>query len=205
MVRLAPTKRKKARIGPDDDGRRMSLADFEHVDVQEGYLYELGRGVIQVSNVPALKHGLQVRELRHQISAYEQANPEAIYFSGEGGDAKLLISATESERHPDFAIYLSAPPDVKDVWPLWVPDIAIEVVSESSAKRDYEEKPEDYHRLGVREYWIIDAMKEHMTANVRLRGQWKPQIVKPPAKYSTPLLPGFSLNVKKIVAAARRK
>ena len=40
------------KIGPADHGRRMSLADFEHAEVQEGLLYELGRGVIIVSDVP---------------------------------------------------------------------------------------------------------------------------------------------------------
>src|SRR5947207_12150426 len=125
MVRLAPSNRRKIRIGPEDNGRRMSLDEFEHAEVQEGYLYELGRGVIQVSNVPALEHGQQVRELRNQFAAYEQANPDVIYYSGEGGDAKLLIAPTESERHPDFSVYLSPAPELKDVWPLWVPEIAI--------------------------------------------------------------------------------
>ena len=32
------------KVGPADHGRRMSLADFDHAEVQEGYLYELGRG-----------------------------------------------------------------------------------------------------------------------------------------------------------------
>jgi hypothetical protein len=32
------------KIGPHDHGRRMSLQEFEPVQVQEGYLYELSRG-----------------------------------------------------------------------------------------------------------------------------------------------------------------
>jgi hypothetical protein len=39
-------------IGPEDQGRRMSLAEFDHAEVRDGYLYELGRGVITVSDVP---------------------------------------------------------------------------------------------------------------------------------------------------------
>jgi hypothetical protein len=96
---LVPSKRKKkVRIGPQDDGRRMSLNDFEHAEVQEGYLYELGRGVIQVSNVPRLEHGQQVHELQRQFVLYEEAYPDVIIYSGAGSDAKLLIAPTESER-----------------------------------------------------------------------------------------------------------
>jgi len=36
-------------VGPSDDGRRMSLEEFDHAEVKQGYSYELGRGVIAVS------------------------------------------------------------------------------------------------------------------------------------------------------------
>ena len=42
----------KAKIGPQDHGRTMSLKAFEFVQVKEGYLYELARGYIVVSEVP---------------------------------------------------------------------------------------------------------------------------------------------------------
>ena len=86
---------------------------------------------------------------------------------------------------------------------LWVPEIVIEVVSRSSAKRDYEEKPQEYLNLGITEYWIVDSFKNQMTANVRNRGLWKPQIVKTAQKYKTLRLPGFSLDLKKVFAAAK--
>jgi Uma2 family endonuclease len=205
MVRLARQK-KKVHIGPEDDGRRMSLDDFAEATVQEGYLYELGKGVIQVSGIPGLSHGQQLRELRKQFVLYEAAHSELIHYSGGGGEAKLMSEPSQSERHPDFSLYLSAAPDVKhDLWSLWVPDIVVEIVSPSSIKRDYEEKPDEYLELGVSEYWIIDSLKQSMTAMTRWRGQWKTQIIKTPAKYTTPLLPGFTLNIKQIFAAAKRK
>ena len=37
------------------------------------------------------------------------------------------------------------------------PDLAIEVVSEDSATRDYAEKLAEYAAAGVREYWVIDS------------------------------------------------
>jgi hypothetical protein len=44
------TLRKPVHIGPEDHGRRMSLDLFADAIAQEGYLYELGNGVIEVSD-----------------------------------------------------------------------------------------------------------------------------------------------------------
>jgi Uma2 family endonuclease len=40
------------------------------------------------------------------------------------------------------------------------PDLAVEIVSPSSVKRDYEVKRADYEAIGVREYWLIDPERE---------------------------------------------
>jgi hypothetical protein len=42
-----------------------------------------------------------------------------------------------------------------------------------------------------------------MTALTRWRGQWEPKLVKPAQKYTTHLLPGFTLDLKKVFAAAK--
>jgi hypothetical protein len=44
-----------------------------------------------------------------------------------------------------------------------------------------------------------------MTAKVRWRGQWKDKPVKPTQKHTTPLLPGFSLDLKRVLATAAPK
>ncbi len=38
------------------------------------------------------------------------------------------------------------------------PDLAIEIVSPSSVRRDYETKRAGYEAMGVREYWLIDPV-----------------------------------------------
>jgi len=200
---MLKTSRKQIRIGPEDNGRRMSLDDFDRANAQEGYLYELGNGVIEVSNVPDLKHAGQLEEARDQLIGYKLAHPDRIYRVFGGAEAKLLIGPMQSERHPDIAVYLTPPPEVSDVWSLWVPRIVIEIVSARSAKRDYEEKPPEYWEFGVDEYWIIDATKNQMTVLSRWRAQWKKDTIKPPKKYTTPHLPGFSLDLKKVLAAGK--
>src|SRR5581483_5985441 len=88
------------KIGPADNGRRMSLAEFEHAEVQEGRLYELGRGVIIVFDVPGPRHLMQLNALRRQLHAHDLQLPGQIHTIGSGSECKILIANLESERHP---------------------------------------------------------------------------------------------------------
>jgi Uma2 family endonuclease len=196
-------RRKKIHVGPEDNGRRMTLDEFDRAIGREGYIYELNKGVIEVSDVPEPKHALQVQAVRNQLVVYQEAVPNIVNLIAGSNEAKILVTGTQSERHPDLSIYRSPAPDVHDVWSLWVPEIVIEVVSKSSVKRDYEEKPAEYLQFGVDEYWIVDAFKQQLTVLIRWRGQWKEKIVKPPQKYTTRHLPGFSLDMKRVFAAAK--
>jgi Uma2 family endonuclease len=192
-------------IGPSDHGRRMSLDEFDRAEGREGYLYELSRGVITVVDVPNPRHFKIVNATRRQFAAYDVAHPGQIYAIAGGSDCKLLIGGLESERHPDLAVYKTSPPDEEageDVWSLWVPEIVIEVVSPSSRQRDYEEKPEEYLRFGVREYWIIDAENQEVLVLRRSRGAWARRVIRPPDVYRTRLLPGFAFAPAAVFEAA---
>jgi Uma2 family endonuclease len=50
------------------------------------------------------------------------------------------------------------------------PDLVIEIVSPDSEARDWREKYLEYQAAGVREYWVIDPMSEHMEAYVLTAG-----------------------------------
>ena len=181
------------KITPADDGRPMSLDEFDQAEAYEGSLYELSRGIITVVDVPTPRHFAIIIATRRQFAAYELAHPERIHGIASGSECKILIGGLESERHPDLAIYQTPPPD-EDVWSQWVPEIVIEVVSPSSRQRDYFEKPDEYLLFGVREYWIIDPEKKLMLVKRRSRGRWADVPVRPPALYSTQLLPGFEFD-----------
>ncbi len=188
-------------IGPADHGRRMSLDEFDTAEGREGKLYELSRGVIIVTDVPNPPHGDKADKLRLSIDAYRLGHPDVIRNVFTGAECKLLIEPTQSERHPDLAIYKTlAPGDDSSVWSFWIPEIVIEIVSRDSAERDYDEKAEDYLHFGVGEYWIIDPFQSVVTIHRRIRGRWKVQEMKAGQKYSTPLLPGFEMDVAAILA-----
>ncbi|MDR3637687.1 MAG: Uma2 family endonuclease [Isosphaeraceae bacterium] len=191
------------KIGPDDNGRAMSLDDFDRAEAEEGFLYELSRGVIAVVDAPQPRHLAQVDTTREQFSAYRHAHPGRIFRIAGGAECKILIAELNSGRHPDLAIYKSPPPETEDdLWSEWIPEIVIEVVSPSSRHRDYHEKPEEYLRFGVLEYWIIDADKREMLVLKRSRGRWVNYVVRPPDVFQTRLLPGMTFDCGAVFAQA---
>lgn len=193
------------RIGPADNGQPMSLAEFEHAEVEEGYLYELGRGVIVVSDVPKPEHFAQVNAIRKQLVAYDLAHPEEIYGIAGGAECKVLVEVLQSERHPDLAVYKTPPPLEDDsVWSIWVPELVIEVMSPSSRSRDLHEKPDEYLAFGVKEYWIVDAKEDQVLVLQRARGKWREQIIEPPQIYRPALFPGLAFDCRKVFAAVKK-
>jgi Uma2 family endonuclease len=192
------------KIGPADHGRPMSLKEFEHAEVQEGYLYELSRGIISVSDVPNRRPMMQLNAAKDQLYLYKLTHPGRIHAINTGGECKLLVHAFESERHPDLSLYLTEPPPIDNatLWRHWFPEIVIEVVSPSSRKRDYEEKPDEYLRLGAKEYWIIDSRDRVMVVMRRVRNRWVESRVEPPATYRTRLLPGLEFSIGDVFRAA---
>ena len=193
----------KTKIGPQHHGRKMSLKAFEFAQVEEGYLYELARGYIVVSEVANYYHGMQIVAINRLLWSYDAARPGTIHAILAGSDCKLLIPQWESERHPDLSVYLTAPKGRKDrtLWRTWVPDLAIEVVSEGSRDRDYTEKRDENWTLGVKEYWIVDAKLEQVLVLKRGRSQWTEKTISPADVCETKLLPGFKLPCREVFEA----
>lgn len=195
---------KKTKIGPQQHGRKMSLRAFEFAAVEEGCLCELARGYIVVSNVPNYAHARRSSLIRRKLDVYYEANPGTIHEILTSMECKLFISAWESERHPDIAVYLSPPRHRKDrtMWRTWFPDLAVEVVSEGSRDRDYTEKRDEYWTLGVKEYWIVDAMLEQVLVLRRGKSQWIEKTLHRGDVCETKLLPGFKLSCDEVFDAA---
>jgi hypothetical protein len=69
------TVRSTLRIGPADHGRSMTLDEFLEADAEEGYRYELARGVLEVTHVPDDPHGVTVWAILQFIAAYNLKHP----------------------------------------------------------------------------------------------------------------------------------
>ncbi len=192
-------------IGPEHDGRKMSLDEFSDAEGRGGYLYELNRGVVTVIDVPNEPHPDLLDAIQDQLRSYKVDHRDVVYRILEGGSGKIPVERFESERHPDLLIYKTRrPKGVKgsQVWPVWIPEIVVEIVSPGSEDRDYNQKPDEYFQFGVQEYWIIDESKRLMTVHQRSGDERTTSVISPGELYTTELLPGFEFDLQRVFDAA---
>lgn len=201
---MATVARPRRKIGPADHGRTMTLNQFIQADFEEGWLYELARGIVVVSEVPNLDHGRIVDRLTRLFVLYDAAHSGVINYRAAGSDCRLRLPGMQSDRHPDQAIYLDPPPEGRRPWSRWVPHIVVEVVSPDSGDRDYVEKREEYLRAGVAEYWILDPERRRLLVLLRKGDIWAERPIAEDATYRTRLLPGLLVRPAELLGAPEK-
>ena len=170
MSTAAPADRRHARrplLGPHAHGRRFRWDQYieavESGNYVEGCRFELGRGVLFVEGFNMAEvanpwHAYVIYRVRKLLTAWDLAHPDRVELIAGGSETRVVVPITESDRHPDVALYSTAPPaDDSRAWWSWPPELAVEVVSPGSSVRDHEEKPPEYLAYGVGEYWVLDA------------------------------------------------
>jgi Uma2 family endonuclease len=80
------------------------------------------------------------------------------------------------------------------------PDIAVEIVSEDSEQRDYIQKRVLYEEAGVREYWIIDPIRERCTFLRHEGGRFVDVPLSAGRFFHSEVLPGLWLDVEWLLA-----
>lgn len=81
---------------------------------------------------------------------------------GSVGYEKVMISLKRNDYEPDL-VYYSKEKDIEldDEQVLCPPpDLAVEILSKSTATLDRGKKKRDYAAAGITEYWIVDPVKE---------------------------------------------
>ncbi|TCP26608.1 Uma2 family endonuclease [Scopulibacillus darangshiensis] len=125
-------------LGMPDDGRR----------------YELINGELNVMEpAPLVEHQ---RILRFLTKTFEKHCSKAGDFLFAPVD---VIFSNEYVLQPDFVfISRERQPIIKDKAIEGAPDLIVEILSPSTAKKDKIDKKTVYQRYGVKEYWIIDPI-----------------------------------------------
>ena len=177
----------------------MAFDDFIQADFQEGWLYELARGIVVVTEVPGIHHGRIVQRVARLFHRYDDAHPKFINYLAGGGECRLRFPFMRSDRHPDQAIYLHPDPEGPNLWARWVPELVVEIVSASGEDRDYVEKREEYLLAGVREYWILDPKRRRMLVLLRRADAWEEHLFGEDGIHRTELLPGLEARVGELL------
>ncbi len=182
----------------------MTLDEFEEADFEEGYRYELARGVLEVSEMPSELHAVIVWFLLRLIADYDRAHPRVIHRAGGGSEYRFRLPVMQSGRHPDVAVTLRNTP--RDWRGFRRASMAFEVVSKGAEarERDYVTKRAEYLAYGLLEYWIVDPWEKMVTVLVRDGDAWREQVYRDDQLAEGLVLPGFALRVSDLWSDDRR-
>lgn len=181
-------------LGPRDHGRSMTLDEYEAADFEESYRYELGRGVLEVTQIPGNRHNQVVCNLYDPASLYRRDHPRVILRYGGGSESYFRVPEFVSGRHPDFSVVLRPQTGSRNKDPRCA--LAAEVVSRRSGHRDYVLKREEYLAYGLLEYWIVDFLRRKLTLLVRQGDAWFERVITDEsAAIPSVVLPGLTTTL----------
>ncbi len=121
---------------------------------QDGWKYEIIKGVLHMTPLPAINHQLSSGELFRRIANHVKDN-----------DLGKVVTAPCGVRLPGHPVPLE--PDIFFIkkerldiigkqYVEGVPDFIIEILSPSNANYDRETKFNLYQQVGVPEYWLVN-------------------------------------------------
>ena len=130
---------------------RLTYQDYANLEDDERY--ELLDGELILVASPNRDHQMISLRLASRMLSFVDENDLGWVF-----DAPFDVLFTDTDVvQPDVMFvsrereHISTPANIQGA-----PDLIVEILSPSSARRDWREKRELYSRHGVREYWIID-------------------------------------------------
>ena len=191
------------RLGPADQGRKMSLEEFQAGEYERGYHYELIDGKLAVSPEANFPEYFVERWLYLRLERYVLEHPEVVGFASNKARVFLPDRRTVTAPEPDIAVYKDLPPNTSfdDVqWEDISPLLVVEVLSADDPDKDLVRNARLYFQVpSIREYWVIDsrvsATKPTMSVHRRYGKRWRILEIGAGETYTTRLLPGFELRL----------
>lgn len=185
---LSPT------TAPPTDESAVQVSAEEYMARYAEHHYEWVKGVASKMSPISLRHYLLTTYFQRLLESYFSLNPIGRVL---GEPFVMVLEATESRREPDIQVILSTNPgQLTDTAMIGPADICIEVVSPESGSRDYGDKFIEYEQAGVREYWIIDPVRETcLFYRLQPTAHYAPVQPDEQGIYLTPLLPRLTIHV----------
>lgn len=174
-----------------DLNRKYSYADYltwkfqDFVEIIKGQVYKM-------SPAPTRYHQDISREIERPISNYLYKKTCKVYSAPF--DVRLPLNGEEGEDaiytvvQPDICV-ICDPKKLDDRGCIGAPDMIVEIISPSTAKKDLNEKLDLYESSGVREYWIVFPKERFIMVHLlndkgiyELIGSFEPNIETPTIK-----------------------
>jgi Uma2 family endonuclease len=190
------TDRTILRLGQQDEGRYVSSEEFADAEFDEPWRFEREDGRLIVMAPAGEGHSDATESWRDWLGAYRLAHRQIV--QRVACEAWVRVD-DGNDRIADIAVYLYHEKPLPSR-PDRVPDLIFEVVSadKRSRDRDYIEKKVEYHRLGVKEYVIIDRFQEAVTVLTYHEEGYSERQLMIEENYESPLLPGLSIPLSDV-------
>ncbi len=176
--------------------RRVSFADLQRMP-DDGNRYELYDGELHVVPSPVLLHQRIVGRLHLALHDY------ALSAGGEVFVAPLDIVLTEYDVVEPDVIYFG-PESARRLEPhshvYFPPDLAVEVLSPSTARIDKGRKSVLLAKHRVPEYWLVDPQARTLEVRIERAGGYPDPIVLNRGTYQSATLPGLTIDVEALFA-----
>jgi Uma2 family endonuclease len=176
---------------------RMSYEDLQKLP-DDGLRHELIDGEHFVTASPLLKHQVVAGNLYLLIGNHVRATGAGILLF-----APFDVVCTPNDVVVPDLIYFAGDrlrEVVTDNFAQGPPNLAIEILSPSTRRRDEVLKRRLYERFRVAEYWIVDPALETVTIH-RLDGDaYQPMTAKGAEAVTTPQFPNLSISLPAIFA-----
>lgn len=184
-------------LGPDDHGRIVSDAEYDTAYFSEPWTYERIEGRLVVMSPEGQDHIDTSEPWRDWLAVYKFNHPGIIQVIKS--EAWIRIKGS-TDRIADIGVYLVTDRPVPRI-PERIPDLVFEILSpgRESWKRDYVEKRKDYHRLGVREYVVIDRFEQQVTVFTHAPQGYDERVLNVGDIYTSPLLPGLAIPLAEVL------
>src|SRR3954468_9135137 len=144
----------------------------------DGNKYELVEGDLFVTPAPNEEHETILARLHGLVGPYVATNSLGAVYR-----PRAVVRIRGSEVEPDLMVRAERMRPKKSWEKAPLPILVVEVVSDSSRRRDYGPKRDWYMKIGVAEYWIVDGDERQVTV-VRPRAkdrvesdalEWRPR------------------------------
>jgi Uma2 family endonuclease len=168
----------------------LTVRDLANLEPPDGVKYELSDGaLITVVRKSTYLHEWVRWRVNAILSEYARRKRTGII-----GVESLFTLSEGTARQPEVAFISNAkvrPVTSPDELIPFVPDLAVEVVSESDSIRDAETKVREYFAAGVEEVWQV--LPEHRAIHVRTKNAMRE--LNSDDVIETPVLAGFRAKV----------
>lgn len=153
-----------------------------------------------VMHSPARNAHLLVRSLVENLLH----NYVAIHRLGVVHGEKCLCVFPRNDYEPDVVFFSAEKAAHFDAGTMKfpVPDLAVEILSESTAQRDRGVKFEDYEAHGVQEYWLIDAEESWVEQYVLRAARFELTLKSGTGEIASPTISGLRLPLRAFFDAA---